>query len=69
MQVRKIKAPTTRMALVALTKPVYGDRTPMASSARNETAPIAVLATEKLDHLRALWRSERIVLQRLVRDH
>jgi hypothetical protein len=32
---------------------------PIASSARKETAPIAVFATAKLDHLRALLAVKR----------
>jgi hypothetical protein len=42
---------------------------PMASSARNETAPMAVLATRRLDQRRALSsEAKRVIFQRLVRD-
>ena len=43
---------------------------PMASSARKEIAPIAVFATRKEDHFRALCavKTEGVIFQRLVCD-
>jgi len=51
---------TARIAAVALTTPWASViAPPMASSARNEIAPMAVWATRGADHLRALLAVKR----------
>jgi hypothetical protein len=52
--------PTTRMAAVALPMPYLRVMAaPIASSARKEMAPSAVLATRAADHRRALLAVNR----------
>jgi len=55
MPVRKMKTLTSEIAQNALKKPLSSAiDAPMASSARNEIAPSAVLATRNSLHLRKL---------------